>query len=178
MRLTSHTTLVAALLVASAASCKIRPPRFDAPKTQEGSLEQATAPIMCPGGTVLTGLAPPDGFEQWCVKEPGEASSPKQGPWTQWYPAGQMKAEGAYDNDAMTGEWTYYHSNGQMAQRGERRGGERTGRWIYWNVDGEKSAEGSYVDDRLVEQWTYARGADGEAKTNHVKLDELEPRVD
>ena len=173
-----HTTCMMLLAAALLTACKGSPPRFEAPNTQAGPLEQATEPLLCPGGSVLIGMAPPEGVEQWCVKEPGDSSSPKQGPWVQWYLDGQKKAEGSYDGDLMTGEWTSYHSNGEVAQRGERRGGKRTGRWVYWNADGEKSAEGLYEEDRLLEQWTYTRGADGEIKTNHVKLDELEPRVD
>ena len=59
-----------------------------------------------------------------------DESAVKQGIWKEYYPNGQLRSEGKYENGKRIDEWTFYHLNGKIEQKGKYIKGERpTGLW-------------------------------------------------
>ncbi|MEI7980664.1 MAG: hypothetical protein WCI71_03365 [Bacteroidota bacterium] len=69
----------------------------------------------------------------------------KDGPWKDFYPDGNLKAEGIYDNGRQTGEWRYYHPNGKLEQSGRfNKQGKPEGSWKWYFDTGFLLKEESY----------------------------------
>jgi antitoxin component YwqK of YwqJK toxin-antitoxin module len=70
----------------------------------------------------------------------------KQGKWKEYYPTGQLKAEGEYLNDRKTGPWTFYHLNGKIEQKGQyTKDGKPTGDWRWYYDSGNLLREESFI---------------------------------
>jgi uncharacterized protein len=107
----------------------------------------------------------------------------RNGPWKDFYPGGQIKAEGIYEEGVRTGKWTFYHLNGNVEQVGEYDGqGRPVGRWEWYypsgnllreeqyikgqadgmmteyREDGSIIAEGDFIDDEEEGPWVYDLG--------------------
>jgi antitoxin component YwqK of YwqJK toxin-antitoxin module len=75
------------------------------------------------------------------VKEDGN----KDGPWKEFYPDGDIKSEGNYDNGKQTGGWKYYHPNGKTEQEGKyNKQGKPEGRWKWYFDSGQLLKDESY----------------------------------
>lgn len=94
----------------------------------------------------------------------GFGGVPKEGPYTEYYDSGQIKAEGTWVRHAATasfhnhtdqerirahaandGHRTTWYPNGQKASAGEFIDGEETGAWTTWHANGQASSQGNYV---------------------------------
>ena len=52
----------------------------------------------------------------------------KEGPWREFWPNGQIRAEGMYESGLREGKWTFYRIAGEKEQEGKYRQGRFTGR--------------------------------------------------
>ena len=74
----------------------------------------------------------------------------EQGPWKEYYPTGQLKAEGNYSNGKRVGNWVFYYPNGKVEQQGNYDGrGRAQGTWKWYYDSGNPLREENYVDDIL-----------------------------
>jgi uncharacterized protein len=86
-------------------------------------------------------------------------SRKEHGLWTYWYPNGEVREEGRYDDGVRVGVWTQWFPNGQRRNRGERvknaaaDAGERHGVWTFWHPSGELAARGVYEHGRREGRW-------------------------
>lgn len=70
----------------------------------------------------------------------------KQGKWKEYYPTGQLKAEGEYLNDRKSGPWLFYHQNGKVEQTGQyTKEGKPTGDWKWYYDSGNILREESFI---------------------------------
>ena len=84
-----------------------------------------------------------------------EGNPVKHGPWVSWYPNGQKKLEGNYEDDAPSGSFTQWHDNGQRSMSAKYVDGIKQGLWTWWHPSGLKSIQGKYVNDQPVEKWLW-----------------------
>ncbi len=84
----------------------------------------------------------------------GQPAKLKHGPWTAWYPNGQVKVRGSYDMDAPTGKFTWWYENGQKQAEGQYAQGQKSGKWLTWHINGQKESEGTYTAGILSAKWT------------------------
>lgn len=108
----------------------------------------------------------------------------RQGPWVEYYyPTGEIKAKGIYQNGYRFKEWIYYFQNGKTEQRGvytakgkpngkwkwyyesgallreeSFRGGKENGWLIEYSDTGKVITRGEYVDGREEGDWFYEIG--------------------
>ncbi|MFC2102345.1 hypothetical protein ACFLS7_05070 [Bacteroidota bacterium] len=69
----------------------------------------------------------------------------RTGPWKEYYPGGELKAEGNYDNGIKTGPWSYYHMNGKLEQKGVyNKQGKPEGVWLWYYESGQLLREENY----------------------------------
>lgn len=78
-----------------------------------------------------------------------------KGNYKEFYPNGELKAEGLYIDGKSEGLWTFYHINDGIEARGEYIDGLRTGLWEFFHKDGKKSAEGKYREGLREGDWTF-----------------------
>jgi len=70
----------------------------------------------------------------------------KQGKWKEFYPSGQLKAEGEYLNDRKSGPWRFFHLNGKDEQIGQyTKDGKPTGDWKWFYENGNILREESFI---------------------------------
>lgn len=170
---------------------KVAPEKSDDPVTQvtpEDPVappdQQVEAPpvvpgdvLVCPGGTVLRGSAPPNGKDQWCAKAPGDGSSPKHGPARVWWPGGEKQSEGQYENGAMSGAWTWWHQNGQVSKQGSFVAGKKHGTWLHYAPDGMKIGRADFVAGKMTEQWNWLKEKNGKIKEIHTVMEGFSERM-
>jgi hypothetical protein len=84
------------------------------------------------------------------------------GAWTFWYPSGEPREEGAYDDDGhRTGTWTQRYPSGQQRSRGERLWNpstlrsEREGAWFFWHASGMEASRGVYRAGLREGRWEF-----------------------
>ncbi len=77
------------------------------------------------------------------------------GTYKEFYPNGDLKAEGLYVDGKSQGEWTFYHPNGQTEAKGEYKDGLRRGEWTFYHPNGNKAAEGYYRDGVRQGDWEF-----------------------
>lgn len=80
----------------------------------------------------------------------------KEGPWKEYYPTGELRAEGEYWEGLRIGVWKFYHRNGQLEQKGKYLKFEKpTGQWKWWYPNGDlkrlESFYGGKEDGELIE---------------------------
>ncbi len=99
----------------------------------------------CPTGTSLKIITDDGGGEsRECMTPIGK----REGPWTWYYPNGDMGIEGSYRNNKRHGKYTSWYENGQKHEEGEYRNGKKRGKWPSWHENGQKYEEGEYKDGK------------------------------
>jgi antitoxin component YwqK of YwqJK toxin-antitoxin module len=99
----------------------------------------------------------------------------KQGIWTEYYDAGELKDHGKYVNGLKIGDWKFYYMNGKIEQTGtylknEKPDGEW--KWYYENTDLLRRDE---VYSEGVENGTFIEYSDtGSIETKGEYMDGLE----
>jgi antitoxin component YwqK of YwqJK toxin-antitoxin module len=109
-----------------------------------------------------------------------QGSSTRVGPMKTWFENGQLRCEGAYDDEGkLSGHWRYwdergalqregdfaaglregdwveYHANGRKRYEGLLHLGQNEGPWKYWHENGQLMAEGSYVNNAREGTWLF-----------------------
>ena len=85
----------------------------------------------------------------------------EEGPWTWWYPNGELREQGTIENGRRVGTWRQWYPNGQRRSEGARvwdeatRSSLRDGPWTLWFENGERKARGIYVRGKREGQWDY-----------------------
>lgn len=73
----------------------------------------------------------------------------RNGPWKEYYPGGDVKAEGNYSADNRTGKWNFYYSNGRLEQTGVyNNNGKPEGTWKWYYDSGQLLREENYFKGR------------------------------
>lgn len=87
-------------------------------------------------------------------------SEQRCGRWTAWYPNGQKKVQGGYQDGEAEGHFTWWYENGQKMAEGEYQAGQKHGAWRWWHSNGHKQLEGRYQAGQIAGDWE-AWTADG-----------------
>jgi antitoxin component YwqK of YwqJK toxin-antitoxin module len=117
------------------------------------------------GYTYLPGEVARDTFDwqslSWSQTAVHEYFSEERcGRWTAWYPNGQKKLQGSYQDGEADGRFTWWHPNGQKMAEGEYQSGKRHGPWRFWHSNGHKHLLGDYEYGQAEGPWQ-AWTADG-----------------
>jgi antitoxin component YwqK of YwqJK toxin-antitoxin module len=84
-----------------------------------------------------------------------DSEKQKHGPETVWFPNGQIRMKGQYDQGKPVGQFVWWHENGQKQLAGNYDAGEQSGQWVWWHETGLKSIEGRYGHDQAMGLWTW-----------------------
>ena len=68
----------------------------------------------------------------------------KDGPWVAYYPNGQLRAQGTYEDGKLDGPYVSYYENGQLEEQGNYKDGKEEGLWVYYFENGQLRSEGIY----------------------------------
>ena len=71
----------------------------------------------------------------------------------EYYPNGQLKVSGEYENGNAHGYWQGYYPNGQMKSAGEYVNGELSGEWAWYYADGSIVKDTIYTILTLQHNW-------------------------
>ena len=55
-----------------------------------------------------------------------------------YYPNGNLKILGCYQDSLKTGNWIYYKMNGSKKAYGQYKKGKKNGKWVYYNSNHKK----------------------------------------
>jgi antitoxin component YwqK of YwqJK toxin-antitoxin module len=105
-----------------------------------------------------------------------DAQGGYQGSWKLYYPTGELKAEGAYENSNRTGDWIFYHPTGKIEHKAKYLNGLPHGPWKWYYENGVLRREESFrrgkeegvvieydLEGNIVTQGNYISGfRDGE----------------
>jgi antitoxin component YwqK of YwqJK toxin-antitoxin module len=72
----------------------------------------------------------------------------RKGPWKDFYPTGELRAEGTYLDNERSGSWTYYFRKGGIEQKGRFERDRFQGIWNWYYPNGNKWREESYFNGR------------------------------
>jgi antitoxin component YwqK of YwqJK toxin-antitoxin module len=72
----------------------------------------------------------------------------RKGAWTDFYPAGEVRAKGNYLNNQRSGRWTYYFGKGAIEQKGRFERDRYMGLWNWYYPNGNTWREESYFNGR------------------------------
>lgn len=72
----------------------------------------------------------------------------RRGAWTDFYPTGEVRAKGNYQNNQRTGSWTFYFQSGGIEQRGNFERGRYHGSWTWYYSNGNVWREERYFNGR------------------------------
>lgn len=80
----------------------------------------------------------------------------QQGKWKEFYPGGELRAEGEYIDGRRNGEWIFYHQNGKIEQKGKfLKGAKPSGNWVWYYESGNLLREEKFTagveDGAMVE---------------------------
>ncbi len=102
------------------------------------ALAASPPPLACPRGTEHKGLAPPEGYEEWCETPADDPRAPKQreGPAPVYYDDGSVWVEESYAAGLRDGAFVEWHRNGKKAREGRFVHGLKDGRWTVWRESG------------------------------------------
>lgn len=78
-----------------------------------------------------------------------------KGTYKEFYPSGEIKAEGLYVDGKSEGLWLFYHPSGEVEAKGIYTDGLRTGTWAFFYPGGNKAAEGRYEDGLREGDWSF-----------------------
>jgi antitoxin component YwqK of YwqJK toxin-antitoxin module len=84
-----------------------------------------------------------DGDERKLTKEIG------------YYPNGQKRIEGEFEDGKRHGKWYYWYENGNMWSEGSFKNGRRDGPGITYHENGEKYVVGTYDNDQRINIWRF-----------------------
>jgi hypothetical protein len=73
----------------------------------------------------------------------------RDGAWTESYPDGSRKSQGAHVDGQPDGDWTTWYAGGQVKSQGDYRNGKAEGLWRHFHPNGNASIELRYRDGRL-----------------------------
>jgi uncharacterized protein len=79
----------------------------------------------------------------------------REGPWTSYWPDGNVRIEGYFLSGVGEYLWQYWYQNGQMMTQHTLHEGERSGEATTWYDDGQMKSYGAYSQDKKVGVWTY-----------------------
>ncbi len=74
-----------------------------------------------------------------------DSAEQRTGYWKEFYPEGNLKAEGSYLKGQKVAQWKYYHDNGQLEQYGMFVNGKPDGIWKWFYEDGQLFRETNYL---------------------------------
>ncbi len=69
----------------------------------------------------------------------------RQGPWKEYYPTGELKSEGSYQDNLKVGKWVYYYLDGEVEQTGDYLRGLPDGMWTWYYPNEQVWREEEYV---------------------------------
>ena len=72
----------------------------------------------------------------------------KTSSWTEFYPTGEIRSAGNYQDNLKSGSWTYYFINGGIEQKGRFSKGRFQGLWMWYYPNGNTWREESYFNGR------------------------------
>lgn len=72
----------------------------------------------------------------------------KSGPWQDFYPTGELRATGTYQDNEQSGTWTYFLRSGGVEQKGRFERGRYQGIWNWYYPSGNIWREESYFNGR------------------------------
>ena len=70
------------------------------------------------------------------------------GSWTDFFPTGEVRATGTYQNNQRSGAWTFYYLKGGVEQRGRFQRGRYQGTWTWYYPNGNVWREERYFNGR------------------------------
>lgn len=72
----------------------------------------------------------------------------KEGPWTNYFPSGQVKSKGRYVENNRSGKWIFYFESGKRMQTGEYKQDAPDGEWIWYYPDGNVLRDEQYLNGK------------------------------
>lgn len=72
----------------------------------------------------------------------------RTGPWIEFWPDGEPKAQGPYVAGEREGDWQFFARDGRLEQEGSYRSGQWHGRWKWYHVDGRLHRDERYRKGR------------------------------
>ncbi len=70
----------------------------------------------------------------------------QQGKWKEYYPNGELRAEGEYLDARRLGDWVFYHQNGKVEQKGKfLKGAKPSGTWTWYYESGNLLREEKFT---------------------------------
>lgn len=137
------------LLVLALTACKPAPP----------VVAVAAKPIhpdlVCPGGTIQAGKAPPLGAEVWCHQSLPNGTWIRHGAVIGFFSNEQRAFTGEYQNGKKSGNWQFFYPTGQLEKQGPYAGGVENGLWTSFHPSGDRRSEGDMVDGKEHGPWSY-----------------------
>jgi hypothetical protein len=82
-----------------------------------------------------------------------QGAGAKEGEWTLYYPNGQKRLVGSYQDDRPVGRFTWWHETGQRALAGGYQDGAKQGAWTWWHPNGMKMSQGQFHLDSPRGMW-------------------------
>jgi len=79
------------------------------------------------------------------------------GIWKEFYPTGEVKVIGQYENGMKSGRWEYFAESGELIQEGSFLEGELHGNWRWYYLDGDLHRDESYrrgKENGLFQEWS------------------------
>ena len=73
----------------------------------------------------------------------------KTGRWKEFYPTGELKAEGNYKNNKKNGKWNFYYKSGKIEQTGYYYKNKPHKVWKYYSKDGKLLKYETYYKGKL-----------------------------
>ena len=64
-----------------------------------------------------------------------------EGEWKTYYPSGEVKSKGSYENGRKNGKWVFYYPNGKKEQEGYFTDDLATGQWLWYYQNGQLKKE-------------------------------------
>ncbi len=71
----------------------------------------------------------------------------------EYYPTGEIKAEGWIMGEKKINFWIYYHQNGNIAQKGHFLNNQKNGYWFFYSTNNILKKEGHYINDKAEKWW-------------------------
>jgi len=108
-------------------------------------------------------------------------SGAREGPWKFWFPNGQLREQGRYEDGLRVGPWKQWYANGELRSEGEREADRvqgvspRAGCWRFRFENGALEAQGVFVHGLREGHWDYYLpdgDLDGD-RTGEYHLDQL-----
>ena len=72
-----------------------------------------------------------------------------------FYPDGQLRMEGRYNDGVKHGRWISYYDNGNKWSEGYYTNGKNDGKTATWHENGQKYYEGYYKDGKRAGTWKF-----------------------